>query len=81
MSVPASGARRRLVALIEQVNEDQMAVEIISERGTAYLVPADEYRSLVETMRLLRSPRNAERLRSSVAHARAGDVQECALDR
>jgi antitoxin YefM len=67
MTVTASEARARLFPLIEQVNADQEAVEITSKRGTAYLVPADEYRSLVETVYLLRSPRNAERLRSSIA--------------
>jgi antitoxin YefM len=67
MTVTASEARARLFPLIEQVNAEQEAVEITSKRGTAYLVPADEYRSLVETVYLLRSPRNAERLRSSIA--------------
>lgn len=67
MTVTASEARARLFPLIEQVNAEQEAVEITSKRGTAYLVPADEYRSLVETVYLLRSPRNAERLHSSIA--------------
>lgn len=76
MSITASEARQRLFPLIEEVNADQAAVEIVSKRGTAYLVPADEYHSLRETMHLLRSPRNAERLRSSIANARAGRVEE-----
>lgn len=76
MSITASEARQRLFPLIDQVNDDQVAVEIVSKRGTAYLVPADEYRSLVETVHLLRSPANAARLRSSIAHARAGDAAE-----
>jgi antitoxin YefM len=67
MSVTASEARSRLFPLIEQVNADQEAVEIVSKKGTAFLVPADEYRSLRETAYLLRSPRNAERLRASIA--------------
>ena len=36
---------------------------------------ADEYRSLEETVYLLRSPRNAERLRVSNALLRAGDTE------
>lgn len=75
MSITASEARQRLFPLIQQVNDDQAAVEIVSRNGTAYLVPEDEYRSLVETAFLLRSPANAERLRSSIAHARAGQVE------
>ncbi|HEY6745191.1 MAG TPA: type II toxin-antitoxin system prevent-host-death family antitoxin [Mycobacteriales bacterium] len=70
----ASEARQRLFPLIEEVNDDQVAVEIVSKRGTAYLVSADEYHSLKETVHLLQSPRNAERLRESIAQLRAGDV-------
>lgn len=49
MSVNASQARQQLFPLLQQVNDDQEAVEIVSRRGTAFLVPADEYRSLRET--------------------------------
>lgn len=72
MSVTASEARKRLFPLIDEVNDDQVAVEIVSKRGTAFLVSADEYRSLKETVYLLQSPRNAELLRESIAEARAG---------
>lgn len=75
MSVTASKARQRLVALIEEVDEDQLAVEIISRKGTAYLVPADEYRSLEETVYLLQSPTNARRLRESLAESAAGNSE------
>ena len=72
MSVTASEARQRLFPLIEEVNDDQVAVEIVSKKGTAYLVSADEYRSLKETVYLLQSPTNAERLRESLAEVRVG---------
>lgn len=70
MSISASAASRCLLRLIEQVNDDQVAVEIVWRRGSAYLVPAEEYRSLTETMYLLRSPANATRLRESLAEVR-----------
>lgn len=76
MSMTATDARARLFPLIEQVNDDQQAVEIISKKGTAFLVSEDEYRSLRETAYLLQSPANADRLRRSAAAARAGEVQE-----
>lgn len=79
MSITASDARARLFPLIEQVNDDQEAVEIISRKGTAYLVPADEYRAWRETMYLLASPVNAEHLRASIAEHRAGSTTERAL--
>ncbi len=76
MSITASEARRRLFPLIEEVNDDQVAVEIVSRSGTAYLVSADEYHALRETVHLLQSPRNAERLRQSLDDVRAGRVSE-----
>ncbi len=74
MSVTASHARAQLFPLIEQVNDNMEAVEIVSKKGTAFLVPAEVYRSLLETSYLLQSPANAERLRASLAEVRAGDV-------
>ena len=73
MSLNASDARARLFSLIEEVNENQSAVEIVSKRGSAWLVSQDEYNSLKETVYLLSSPINAERLRESLAEARRGD--------
>jgi antitoxin YefM len=75
MSVTASEARQRLFPLIEEVNDDQVAVEIVSKKGTAFLVSADEYRSLKETVYLLQSPKNAERLRESLAEVRDGGME------
>ena len=72
MALSASEARKRLFPLIEQVNDDQEPVEIVSKAGTAYLVSADQWRSLMETAYLLRSPANAERLLRSIADAEAG---------
>lgn len=67
MSITASEARQRLFPLIEEVNDDQVAIEIVSKKGTAFLVSADEYRSLKEAVYLLQSPENARRLRESLA--------------
>jgi antitoxin YefM len=75
MSVTASEARQRLFPLIEEVNDDQVAVEIVSKKGTAFLISADEYHSLKETVYLLQSPANAKRLRESLADAAAGATQ------
>jgi antitoxin YefM len=75
MSVTASEARQRLFPLIEEVNDDQVAVEIVSKKGTAFLVSADEYRSLKETVYLLQSPKNARRLRESLVDVREGGVE------
>ena len=78
MAMSASEARKRLFPLIEQVNDDQEPVEIVSKAGTAFLVSADQWRSFMETAHLLRSPTNAQRLLRSIADAEAGraSVQE-----
>jgi antitoxin YefM len=72
MAMSASEARKRLFPLIEQVNDDQEPVEIVSKAGTAFLVSSDQWRSLMETAYLLRSPANAERLLRSISDAEAG---------
>lgn len=54
---------------------DTHAVRLPRRRGVA------GSRRLLETMYLLSSPRNAERLRESLAEARAGHVQTHDLDR
>lgn len=75
MSITASEARRRLFPLIEEVNSDRIAVEIVAKTGSAYLVSAAEYESLQETAYLLRSPANARRLLRSLQEALDGRVE------
>ena len=50
---------QELFPLIEQVNEDRTPIEIISKRGNAVLMSADDYSAWVETAYLFRSPANA----------------------
>lgn len=71
-AMTASEARRNLFGLIQQVNEDADAVEILSKRGDAVLISAAEYRSLQETAHLLRVPANAKRLTESLESLAAG---------
>ncbi len=76
MAVTASEARAQLFPLIEKVNADQEPVEIVSKRGTAFLISEAQYRSLTETAYLMRSPANAERLLAGVAQVAAGAAFE-----
>lgn len=71
MAITASEARRTLFPLIERVNNDREAVEIVSRKGSAVLMPADEYAAWKETAYLFRSPRNAQRLLAAFAEARS----------
>ena len=70
MSITASDARKQLFPLIEQVNNDRVAVEITSRRGNAVLISAEE------TAYLLRVPANANRLLESLQQARSGERHE-----
>jgi antitoxin YefM len=72
MSITASEARRNLFPLIEQVNDDHTAVEIVSRRGNAVLMSAEDYAAMAETAYLLRSPENARRLHAAYTDALAG---------
>ena len=76
MSVTASEARKNLFPLIEQVNNDRLAVQITSRRGDAVLLSRAEYDSLEETAHLLRVPANARRLIESLQQAVAGQRDE-----
>ena len=71
-SMSASEARANLYPLIEQVNDDAVAVHITSRKGNAVLISEDEYNSLRETRYLMRTPADAARL----AQLEAGDSVE-----
>ena len=80
MSVTASEARKQLFPLIEQVNNDRVAIEITSRRGSAVLISAEEYAALEETAYLLRVPANARRLLESLQQAGSGNRLEHSLE-
>lgn len=81
MSISASEARRTLFPLIERVNDDREAIEIVSRKGNAVLIAADEYAAWQETAYLFRSPANARRLLDAYERARSGEVEHHELDR
>ena len=66
-------ARNRLTKLLEKVNNDGAPVLITRQRGKpAVLMSLEEYASLDETAHLLRSPKNASRLKSALRELDAG---------
>jgi antitoxin YefM len=67
VAVSASEARSRLFPLIQQVNDDHVPVRISSKAGDAVLMSAEDFDSWQETIYLLRSPVNAQRLMEAVA--------------
>ncbi|MGW6249399.1 type II toxin-antitoxin system Phd/YefM family antitoxin [Streptomyces roseolus] len=72
MPLSASEAQASLFPLIQQVNTDYAPVRITSRHSDAVLMSADDYDSWQETVYLLRSPANAQRLMEAVARDREG---------
>lgn len=79
MVITASDARAQLFPLIEQVNNDSLPVIITSKKGNAVLVSESEWESILETVYLLRTPTNRERLARSQAEVLAGNLYEYEL--
>lgn len=74
IDVSYTGARANLAKLWDEAVASREPI-IIRRRGKEdmALIPAEELSGLMETAHLLRSPRNAERLLSALARARAGE--------
>jgi antitoxin YefM len=72
-----SYARDNLKSVLDQVVTDRAPVAIARQRGEgAVLISASEWASIEETMHLLSSPRNSERLLAAVRGLEAGQGEE-----
>ena len=68
-------ARNQLAGLMETANRDREPITITRNgSGTAVLLAADEYAAMEETMHLLSTPANAERIRQGLADYAAGKL-------
>ena len=68
-------ARRNLGSLMDAVTEDRVPVIITRKAGDPVVMMArSEYDATMETLHLLRSPRNAARLREAIADVEAGEM-------
>ena len=81
IEISYSQARQKLASLLDKVTQDKEVV-IINRRGgqPAALISADELASLTETVHLLRSPANAERLLAALARSLKGGGQKMTVD-
>lgn len=76
-AVTLKEAKLNLERIVEQVIADAEPAIVVTESGEQVVfLPLDEYNSWKETLYLLSSPANAERLRRSLAEAKAGNAQE-----
>jgi len=75
-AITATEARKSLFGLIQQVNDDHTAVEVVSRHGNAVIMSKDDYDAMTETAYLLRTPATAERLLEAVERARRGEFEQ-----
>ena len=80
-STSYSDLRKNLAATLDSVTVDHEPVLITRERGkpAAVLMSLEDFASYEETAYLLRSPRNAERLRESIQELTSGAGTERVL--
>jgi antitoxin YefM len=72
-----SDARASLKAVMDRVVEDRAPVIITRQKAEAVvMVSLSDWTAMEETLHLLSSPRNAERLREAMAQLDAGQAQE-----
>ncbi len=75
-AITATDARKSLFGLIQQVNDDHTAVEVVSRHGNAVIMSKDDYDAMIETAYLLRTPANAERLLEAIERVRRGEFEQ-----
>ncbi|GGZ90255.1 type II toxin-antitoxin system prevent-host-death family antitoxin [Ignatzschineria ureiclastica] len=75
-----SDARKNLKLILDKVVEDaEVALITRKDRGHAVVMGRDYYDSIMETLYLLSSPNNANRLNESIVQLRSGQIIECEL--
>lgn len=74
-AVTVTEAKRNLEHLIDQVIANAEPTIVVTDSGQQVVfLSLDEYNAWKETLYLLSSPANAERLRTSIAQAKVGQT-------
>lgn len=76
-TLTVSDTRANLKAVLDRVVADRAPVAIARPKGEAVvMISQSEWESIEETMYLLRSPKNAERLLEAIRGLEAGEGEE-----
>ena len=76
-TISYTDARNRLASLLERASRDREPITITRNgAGTVVLLAAEEYAAMEETLHLLSTPANAERIREGLADYAAGNLKE-----
>jgi len=74
-AVTSSDLRANLKRVLDRIVDDRNPVVVTRQRGEpVVMVSLDDWNSMQETMYLMSTPNNAERLMASIAEADAGKV-------
>ena len=81
IEVSYSEARNNLASILDRVTDDNEVV-VINRRGheKVVMISADELSSVLESLYLLRSPKNAERLQTAIRRAETGKTKPSSID-
>lgn len=75
--VTYSDARANLKDVMDRVIADRTQIVVTRQKaGAVVMVSLDDWNAMEETMHLLSTPKNAERLRDSIRQIEAGGGQE-----
>ncbi|EIM5219102.1 type II toxin-antitoxin system Phd/YefM family antitoxin [Staphylococcus pseudintermedius] len=69
-----SNARKEFRRLIDKVNDDSDVITVTTNDRNAVLMSEDDYNSIMETLYLMQSPANAQRLMKSIEQAENGNT-------
>jgi antitoxin YefM len=77
-----SQLREQLASVLDRVVDDREVVIVRRKTGKdVALIAADELAGLLETAHLLRSPKNAQRLRESIREAERGQLKPKSVEK
>lgn len=74
VAITATDARKGLFGIIQQVNDDHTAVEVVSRHGNAVIMSKADYDAMTETAYLLGTRANAVRLLDAIERVRRADA-------
>ncbi len=79
-TIAYTDARNQLTALMDEVVQDREPITITRNgAGMVVLLALDEYDAMEETLHLLSTPANAERIRRGLEDYANGNLQEHSL--
>ncbi len=81
VEISYSEARNNLASVLDRVTDDREVI-VVTRRGheKVALISADELNSVLESLYLLRSPKNAQRLMKAIKRAESGTTKPSSID-